>query len=141
MYLAELYKNTVKSANRGIAIVDQKYVMVRDEIVTTDKETTVRWTMVTPAEVKITGNGNAELTQKDKKLRLKVVEPANTKIMSWTTIPTHDYDAQNPGTIKVGFEIRIPANTTYNLTVLLIPDDSDVKVGTTVPSLKEWNKK
>jgi len=139
--LTELYKNTVKSATRGIAIVDQKYVMVRDEIVSSEKETTVRWTMVTPAEVNITGNGVAELTQKGKKLRLQVLEPANAKIVTWTTTPTHDYDAQNPGTIKVGFEVTIPANTKYAFTVLLIPDDATIKTGTNVPVLNEWIRK
>jgi hypothetical protein len=139
--LTELYKNTVKSANRGIAIVDQKYVMVRDEIVSSEKETTVRWTMVTPAEVNITGNGIAELTQKGKKLRLQVVEPSNIKIVTWTTTPTHEYDAQNTGTIKVGFEVTIPANTKYALTVLLIPEDANIKTGKTIPSLSEWLRK
>jgi len=139
--LSELYKNSVKSANRGIAIVDQKYVMVRDEIATNDKETTVRWTMVTPAEVNITENGTAELTQKGRKLRLQVLEPVNSKVTTWTTIPTHDFDAKNPGTIKVGFEVTIPANTKSALTVLLIPDDANIKTGTSFPSLNEWIKK
>ena len=139
--LSELYKNNVNAANRGIAIVDQKYVMVRDEIVSNDKESTVRWTMVTPAEVKITGNGTAELTQKGKKLRLQVLEPASISLTTWTTTPLHDYDALNPGTLKVGFEVKIPANTKCVLTVLLIPDDANIKTTVSIPFLKEWARK
>ena len=139
--ISEVYKGNANSVNRGIAIVDKKYIMVRDEIVSTDKETTVRWTMVTPAEVKITGNNTAELTQKGKKLRIKVVEPATIKLTTWTTKPTHDYDALNPGTIMVGFEANIPANSKCSLTVLLIPEDTNIKDNLTIPSLQDWIKK
>jgi hypothetical protein len=139
-YLSFAWRS-VNSVNRGIVIVDQKYVMVRDEIVTTDKETTVRWTMVTPAEVNITGNGTAELTQKGKKLRLQVVEPTTISLTTWTTIPTHDYDALNPGTIKVGFEVKIPAKTKCALTVLLIPENTNVKANMSIPVLKDWTNK
>ena len=138
--ISEVYKGKASSVNRGIAIVDKKYVMVRDEIVSADKETTVRWTMVTPAEVKITGNGTAELTQKGKTLRIQVVEPATIKLTTWTTKPTHDYDALNPGTIIVGFEVNIPAKSKCALTVLLIPEDAKVKGHLTIPLLKDWLK-
>lgn len=138
--ISEVYKGKASSVNRGVAIVDKKYVMVRDEIVSADKETTVRWTMVTPAEVKITGNGTAELTQKGKTLRIQVVEPATIKLTTWTTKPTHDYDALNPGTIIVGFEVNIPAKSKCALTVLLIPEDAKVKGHLTTPLLKDWLK-
>jgi len=140
MDLTELYKDNVTSSNRGIAIVDQKYVMVRDEIVTSEKETIVRWTMVTPADVKITGSNTAELSQKGKKLQLKVMSPSEVKLTTWSTNPTHDYDATNPGTIKVGFEIKIPAGTKCNLTVLLIPEDTIKTPVTKTPMLKDWVK-
>jgi hypothetical protein len=139
--ISAVYKGQVAVANRGAAIIDQSYVVVKDEITTTDKETTVRWTMVTPAKVKITENGTAELTQHGKKLQLKVVEPTNITVKTWTTVPTHDYDAPNPNTILVGFEVVLPKNTTTNLTVLLIPEDSAVKKTTTVPALGDWEKK
>ena len=138
--ISAVYKGQVAAANRGVAIIDQSYVAVKDEI-TTAKETTVRWTMVTPAEVKITANGTAELTQKGKKLQLKVLEPANITIKTWTTIPTHDYDAPNPNTILVGFEAVLPKDAKTNLTVLLIPQGNEVKKDVSVLPLSEWGKK
>jgi hypothetical protein len=139
--ITAVYKGQVVSANRGVAIVEGKYVAIKDEIETTDKETTVRWVMVTPAEVKITENGTVELTQHGKKLQLKVLEPANITVKTWTTVPTHDYDAPNPNTILVGFEAVLPKNTKTSLTVLLIPQGSLDTKGITVPSLSEWGKK
>ena len=138
--ISAVYKGQIAAANRGVAIIDQSYVAIKDEITTTDKETTVRWTMVTPAEVHITENGTAELTQKGKKLQLKVVEPANAVVKTWSTVPTHDYDAPNPNTILVGFEAVLPKNTTTHLTVLLIPQGSTVKNNVNVAPLGEWAK-
>ena len=97
--------------------------------------------MVTPAEVKVGKNGTAELTQKGKKLQLKVFEPANVTLKTWTTVPTHDYDALNPNTILVGFEVVLPKNTTTNLTVLLVPQGSAVKKAVKIPALADWGKK
>jgi hypothetical protein len=139
--ISAVYKGQVAAANRGIAIIDQSYVAIKDEISTTDKETTVRWTMVTPAKVEITKKGTAELTQNGKKLQLKVLEPANITVKTWTTVPTHDYDAPNPNTILVGFEVVLPKNKTTNLTVLLIPEGSKVQKHITVQALNKWGIK
>lgn len=138
--LSAIYKGKAKSASRGVAIVDKKYVAVKDEITSDDAPTTVRWAMLTPAEVKIETNGTATLTQKGKKLQLKVVEPANAVIKTWSTEPPHEYDAANPGTTLVGFEVAIPANTKSNLTVLLIPEGAKIGTIKPIPALKEWNK-
>jgi hypothetical protein len=138
--ISAVYKGQVASANRGVAIVDQKYVAIKDEI-TTDKETTVRWAMVTPALVTIRDNGTTELVQNGKKLLLKVLEPANVSVKTWSTTPTHDYDAPNPNTVIVGFEVVLPKNAKTNLTVLLIPQGNEVKNDVNVPPLSEWAKK
>lgn len=139
--ISAVYKGQVASVNRGVAIIEQSYVAITDEIMTNDKETTVRWTMVTPAQVTIGKNGMAELTQKGKKLQLKVVSPTNVTIKTWTTTPTHDYDAPNPNTVFVGFEVVLPKNTKSTLTVLLIPQ-GQVNVNTeTIAPLEKWGEK
>ncbi|WP_431213480.1 heparinase II/III domain-containing protein [Puia sp. P3] len=61
--LGEVYAGSLVSARRGIAIVDRKYVVVRDEVEAPNSATVLRWTLLTPAEVKITGKNTAELTQ------------------------------------------------------------------------------
>jgi hypothetical protein len=135
--LSKVYSGNTKDVKRGIAIVDQKYVMVRDEIESSDKATTMRWTMLTPADVKINGDGTAVLTKNGKTLLLKVVEPANATMTTRPTTPLHEYDAQNQGTILVGFDVVIPANTKSQVTVLLIPEG--VKENSDkIKSLKSW---
>ena len=97
--------------------------------------------MLTPANVKIMENGTAELSQNGKKLLLKVVQPAKIKIKTWTTTPTHDYDAPNPGTTLVGFEATLPKKSKNTLTVLLIPQGKPVKTAATVLPLAQWKNK
>ncbi|KAA6300460.1 MAG: hypothetical protein EZS26_003401, partial [Candidatus Ordinivivax streblomastigis] len=56
--LTKIYEGQLSKCVRGIAIVNKQNVVVRDELKTLDKETTVRWTMLTAAEAKITGKNS-----------------------------------------------------------------------------------
>ncbi|MFN3378029.1 MAG: heparinase II/III family protein [Runella zeae] len=138
--MTAVYNNAAASAKRGVGIVDNKYVVVKDEILSNAKSTTVRWAMVTPAQVTPSGNGSAMLTQNGKSLQLKVLEPANVVVKTWSTQPSHDYDAPNPGTTLVGFEVTLPANSSQIINVLLIPEGISVNKETKIPSLKDWEK-
>lgn len=137
--MSEVYTGALAKANRGIAIVDKQYVVVRDEIEALDTVTTIRWTLLTPADVKITGPNQAELTKDGKKLILQVESPVKVTMKTWSTDPPNSYDAPNPGTILTGFEVTIPAKTKLALTVSLVPEKAAGKTKKKVPALKEWN--
>ena len=139
--LTEVYKGSVAKASRGVAIVDKAYVVVRDEIETLDKETTVRWTMLTPADVKITGDSNAELTKDGKKLILQVQSPIKVSMKTWSTDPPNSYDAPNPGTTLVGFEVIVPANSKSAFTVQLVPENAIGKATKKIQPLQSWKGK
>jgi hypothetical protein len=94
--------------------------------------------MVTPANVTITGSNSAQLTKDGKKLILQVQEPATVTMKTWPTTPAHDYDAANPGTIMVGFEVKLPANTKSALTVLLLPADAGNIQAPKAQPLQQW---
>ena len=83
-------------------------------------ETVIRWNLLTSAAVNITGNNTAVLTKNGKTLTIKVQEPGSVTMKTWSTVPTHEYDAANPGTIMVGFEVN-PCKYKSFLTVLLSP--------------------
>ncbi|MBN9381009.1 MAG: heparinase II/III family protein [Chitinophagaceae bacterium] len=121
--LSEVYKGSLASVQRGIAIVQGKWVVVRDEITAADTPAVVRWTLLTPAEVRITGPHTAELTKDGKKLILRVDAPGDIIMKTWPTDPPpNSYDAPNPGTIRTGFELTIPARSSTVVTVSLIPE-------------------
>src|SRR5260221_8698978 len=136
--LTEIYKGQIAKARRGIAIVDKSYVLVRDEIETMDSSTTIRWTMLTPATVKITGANKAELSQKDKKLILLVEASSNIEIKTWSTGPPNSYDASNPGTALVGFEMTVPVHTKAEWNVKLIPEKALGNTIKKIQPLKDW---
>jgi hypothetical protein len=123
--ITSLYKDLLSSAKRGIAIADKKFVVVSDELTSTSKaSTTIRWNMMTTAEVTITGIKTAILTKNGKKLTIRVDAPGNIRMKTWSTEPKTSYDAQNPGTILVGFEFDLPANKKESVQVLLIPESA-----------------
>lgn len=137
--MSEVYNGALVKAERGIAIVDKKYVVVRDEIEARDTVTTIRWTLLTPADVKITGSNKAELTKDGKKLILQVESPVKVTMKTWSTDPPNSYDAPNPGTTLTGFEVTVPAKSKIALTVSLIPEKATGKTKKKIAALKEWN--
>ena len=138
MDITSVYKGVLQKCLRGIAVADKQYVMVRDEIKTINSETVIRWNLVTSANVNITGNNTAVLTKNGKTLTINVREPASVRMKTWSTVPSHSYDAANPGTIMVGFETVIPANTKTTLIVLLMPDGATENSSFTSKKIADW---
>jgi uncharacterized lipoprotein YehR (DUF1307 family) len=136
--MTSVYMGHLNKALRGIAIVDNQYVMIRDEVESPSAKTTVRWNLLTSASVNITGINTAVLIKNGKKLILKVQSPASITMKTWSTDPVNDYDAPNPGTIMVGFETVIPANTEAVLSVLLLPEGAIENPDSTVKALADW---
>lgn len=135
--ISTMYEGQVKKAVRGAAIVKQSYVVVRDEIEALDRTTKVRWNMPSPADVKLSRNG-AVLTKEGKTLYLKVKGSNTVQMKTWSTAPTNDYDAENPGTIMVGFESVLPANSSQVFEVLLVPENAEKDAEFIDQSLDEW---
>ena len=120
--LTPVYPGQVKSAKRQVEIVDGKYVLVSDEIHTGKKSTTMRWTMLTPSDAKLKGKNKIVLSRNGKRLVMEVSAPVKVRLKTWSTSPTTSYDAPNPGTVLVGFESTLPANSHYKFRVKLIPE-------------------
>lgn len=135
--MSSVYTGDLQKAKRGIAICNKEYVLVRDEVTATEKDATIRWTFVTPASVQLTGKNEAVLTKNGKQLIIRLQQPANIVLQTWSTDSPREYDERNPGTIIVGFEIKVPANSSEALNVLLIPGDGKKKIKKIV-SLDEW---
>ena len=138
--ISSVYSGFLNKAVRGIAIVDNQYVMVKDEIETPGAETVIRWNLVTSATVNITDFNTVILTKNGKSLTIKVKEPASVTMKTWSTTPSHTYDAANPGTTMVGFEVTIPANTNAALTVLLLPEGAEENSQVTNLKIENWPK-
>jgi hypothetical protein len=135
--ISSLYDGHLQKAVRGTAIRDGRYVIIRDEVETSDKPALIRWNLVTPAEVEL-GRQGAVLTLDDKTLFLRIMGPESITMKTWSTAPTNDYDAENPGTIMVGFECELPANTSQAFEVILVPEPAEAEAEFLNLTLNEW---
>ncbi len=135
--ISSVYNGQMKKVVRGVAIKEEKYVVVRDEVETTSKTTRVKWAMFTFANVTLEEK-SATLTIGNQQLLLKVNGPSNLVMKTWSTAPTNDYDAANPGTLMVGFECELPANTSETFEVLLVPEKAAGSATFVNRKLNEW---
>lgn len=135
--ISGVYNGQVKQAQRGVGILDEQYVIVQDEVETLDRATKLRWTMMTMADVTLTEHG-AILIKDGKKLNLQVQGPPNLQMRTWSTTPTTDYDAPNPGTTLVGFECELPAHVLETFKVLLVPEKALGEVRDFTEALVDW---
>ncbi len=135
--LTSIYKDDLSKSLRGVAIVNGSYVVIRDEITAILPEAFVKWTMLTPASVKIISNNKAELMQNGEKLILQVQEPSNVVLKTW--LVKFD-EGTNQNNVFVGFETKLPGTTVNAITVLLIPQSSQNQQIQKVTELKNWPK-
>ncbi|MET7257265.1 heparinase II/III domain-containing protein [Dyadobacter fermentans] len=117
--LSEMYQDQAKGVRRGLGIIDQRYAVVRDEIECGQKETVMRWNMLTSADVRIVDGKTVELSQNGKKMLLIFDTQTPISIRTWPTTPPHDYDAPNPGTTFVGFEAKLAAGSRHSFSAYL----------------------
>jgi hypothetical protein len=139
MDLSALYNKNLQKAMRGIALINKQYVVVRDELETGDSVCTIRWAMCTPATV-VSVNGNqARLTNKGRKLTLFVNGLPDVVVRTYPTYPPQPYDAPNPGTTMIGFEVTVPAHTRKMFDVIMVPGEENIAVQrSSLTSLEAW---
>jgi hypothetical protein len=135
--ISSVYENQLAAAKRGIAIVNQKFVAVRDELTAPNKPVTVRWTMLTSATPKL-GKNSIILTKDGKTLHLKVNTESKVTMKTWPTAPTTTYDAPNPGTTLVGFEMQLKPGQKQAIQVLLVPGSVNSKNVKFEKALSNW---
>jgi hypothetical protein len=136
--LTSIYRDDATKVYRGVAIVNNQYVAIRDEI-ELRKASSIRWNMLTDADVLIVDNRTAELRKKGKKLILRVEEPADAVLTTWSTAPPQAFDAPNPGTVFIGFESHRKMGENVSFSVLLVPQDTARVINKmAIPLLSEW---
>lgn len=123
MDLTSLYQTEVNSLKRGTGIINNKYVLIRDEIQANAKKASIRWNLLTAATPQIIDDHTIMLTLHGKKLIIRAEGTATIKSKTWSTESTQNYDASNKGTTFVGFEFEVPANTQQRIDVCLIPEE------------------
>ena len=124
--LTPVYTDQLASAKRGIGLRDDRSVLIRDELETLDRQTTIRWGMVTRAEVTIEDEHHAILRRGDQQLSLSIQTPTDARLQLFETAqPPKAHDAPNKGTRMIGFELERPPSTESTLVVVLTPGNGE----------------
>lgn len=119
--MTSVFADCMEKVTRTVYLNEEDHLIVADELVAAEKEATVKWIMVTPADAKVTGKNEIELSKDGRRMRLTVDTPRNVEMKIWANHPPHDYDEPNPGSVRVGFEVRLPANLKSEWKVTLAP--------------------
>lgn len=138
--MSKVYQGQLARALRGASLLPSGQVVIQDEFTAPDRPATVRWAMVTPATVSITGDKNAELNKDGKAMRLTVITDKKTQLQTYSTAPKADYDASNPDTRLIGFEISLSGGQTGRTAVLMSPPSAKAKPSIDLPSVLQWSQ-
>ena len=118
--LSAVLENGAQKATRTVVLKNEKDLEITDVVVADEgKDVPLRWSMVTPAKVKIINNRCIELLQEGKKMYLKVSSSTPFTLKTWSTVGPHDWDSKNAGTEIVGFESSLPAGKSSTFIVRL----------------------
>jgi hypothetical protein len=134
--LSKVYENQLKSVKRGVAIVNEQFVVIQDEIATLDKTDTIRWTTLTEAHVKIAGKNTVELMLNGKKMLVKFETTVPIQIKTWSAKSPNDFDAPNEGKTLFGFEMVLKPNSKQTVCTKFIP--SKIKSTKFNRAISEW---
>ena len=120
--LSSLYNGHLAYASRYIAIVNEEYIEIKDEVRTNTEPADLSWQMLTKAKVK-TVDGGFFLIQDEKSIFVSV--PAGTEPFVTPATSVKNFDAPNPGVSIIGYKIKLTSQTTQTLTVRLFPQSID----------------
>jgi len=120
--MSPVYAGQAATAHRGIALLPDGRVLVRDHLTGLKPGVAVRWGMVTTARPGETGSDSLELRQHDAKARLRIHQPTGA---TWVSVDTAEarekWDSPNPGTVMAAFTVQAPDSGTLDLAVTFSP--------------------
>lgn len=117
--LSPIFLSGVSKVIRRVTLDQNNDLHVSDKIDTKATSAKVMWIMVAPEEAKIVGENQIEITKSEQTMLLTVNSPYPVTMKIWDNKPVNSYDADNPGTVRVGFETTIPANSKAELSVFV----------------------
>ena len=119
--MTSLFGSNLKKATREVVLVKEQYLQVTDQVQAAGQPASVRWTMVTSATPKLLDSHTIELTKEGKKLHVIIDSPSAAAFSVVDNVPSHSYDAPNPGSVRIVFDVDVKAGRKETLKVRLVP--------------------
>ena len=133
--LSPVYAGQATTVHRGIALLPDGRVLIRDHLTGLKPGVAVRWGMVTTATPGETGSDVLELRQENESARLRIHQPTGAV---WALVDTaksrEKWDSPNPGTVMAAFTVRTPASGTLDLSVVFSPGSREGAPAVPLPS-------
>jgi len=139
--LSSTYEGQAGRVMRGVSLLENRHVLFQDEWTAGETAVTVRWQMLTKAEVSVSG-AEITLSQEGKHLRLKTLEPADAKIsIIDVSKPQMPYDAKNPDLKAITVECQTLPSQAGGFRILASPLDGGQDMPVEIPHvpLDEWS--
>ncbi|SFC00604.1 Heparinase II/III-like protein [Parapedobacter composti] len=126
------FRDELKTATRKARIVADEYLEVEDLVESNAEPVNLRWNMVTPSSAEIVDKQTIRLSQQGKimlllfdanvpfKLVIRPSENPSQYKCEFGDYNYGDYNQENKGTVMVGFDAEIPANTAGRFRVRFI---------------------
>lgn len=118
--LSSVFSNSVQQVVRKVSLDKKNDLYISDKIKTKETVAQVAWQMIAPKDAKIIGSNQIEISKAGQKMILTVSSPKDVQMKLWSTTSSNSFDVENPGTVRVGFETSLPANTETELLVQLV---------------------
>lgn len=119
--LSQIFEGQARKVVRGFRVGTGNEVLIQDEIHGMKPGGTVRWAMMTSAEVELKGN-SATLREKERQLQARIATPSGAAFaVVPADPPPNAYDAPNPNRRLLVVTVEVPASGDVVLRVLLRP--------------------
>jgi len=132
------YSKYLEQVMRGISIVNNSYVIIRDELINGIQPSRIKWNMLTQKNIQIIDSKKAVIRKDGKSLIFKIISPKQASINTYTTDPDNSYEDKNPNTRMIGFEIELKPNQKEELVIALVPGEADTVKQFMNKPLNDW---
>lgn len=112
--LSEIYAPQLTYARRTFEVSPDQELVITDSLQSGQPgHTKIRWALVTPAQIEIAKEGRvAYLSKGGQSITVNLLWPKEASFKTYTTDPPpSDFDAPNPGTQLLGFEVYSTKDT------------------------------
>ena len=135
--LADPYKGQVQSAQRGLAMLDKRALLIQDEVVGLRNGDKFRWAIVTSAEITLMGH-QAILRLEDKSVTVEIIEPKGAEFAIASTRPRLAVENPNHGTRVLTVSVPLAEGKPVTVAILFTPDGKINMPTPMISPLAEW---
>ncbi|WP_309400149.1 heparinase II/III domain-containing protein [Cerasicoccus maritimus] len=135
--MTEVYPDAAERMRRGVAMLDNAYILIQDEWTAPSGHQPTVWRMMTRAAVALSADGrSATLTLQGKELMARILKPETAQFSIESATPSNPKEKQNNG-LRVLTATVPPTTEDVQLAIVLIPGSSKSE-STQVTALDLW---